>query len=78
MNSGGLHVIYSCKCFIFNYASRWMKRFIDDPEAPHFDKKIRGPKYNELKKKKKTKSAHPLNNEQFQARSRSSHCSAEK
>ncbi len=38
MNSGGLNVIYSCKFFIFNYASRWMKRFIDDPEAPHFDK----------------------------------------
>lgn len=33
-NSGGLNVIYSCKCFIFNSASRWMKRFIDDPEAP--------------------------------------------
>ncbi len=38
MNSGGLNVIYSCKCFIFNYASRWMKIFIDDPEVPHFDK----------------------------------------
>ncbi len=39
MNSGGVNVIYACKCFIFNNTSRWMKRFIDDPEAPHFDKK---------------------------------------
>lgn len=47
MNSGGSSVIYSCKCFIFNYASKWMKRFIDDPEAPHFDKKNKEGKKNQ-------------------------------